>query len=160
MSPKRAKEHQLEDESRRAFADAIPSQWVVRDISKDYGIDTEVELFDDDGLATGHTFKVQLKGTQSLGGRKPHRSIKIDHLEYWRSLGVPVLVVRYVADPGELYAKWSFAHDPGVLGYSKKTTTVSFEDLLGTRIPAFESEIVLYRQLAAGWYPTRVANKA
>ncbi len=155
MSPTRAKEHQLEDESRRAFANAVPGSWVVRDVQKDYGIDTEVEIFADDGTATGLTFKVQLKGTQSLHGRRPHRSIQIEHIIYWQSLDSAVLVVLYVADSQTLYAKWSFAHDPGLSGYSKKTTTFSFDDdeLLDRRLSKFESDIVLYRQLVSGWVP-------
>jgi hypothetical protein len=155
MSPTRAKEHQLEDESRRAFANAVPGSWVVRNVEKDYGIDTEVEIFADDGTATGLTFKVQMKGTQSLQARRPHRSIKTDHIVYWQSLDSPVLVVLYVADSQTLYAKWSFAHDPGMSGYSKKTTTFSFEneELLDRRLPSLQSEIVLYRQLDSGWVP-------
>jgi hypothetical protein len=46
--PKRPKQHQLEDLSRAKFQLCLPEEWVIRDKDKDYGIDCEVELFDED----------------------------------------------------------------------------------------------------------------
>ena len=61
--PQRPREHQLETESRLAFHTALPSAWVLRNLTDDYGIDAEVELFDAKGFATGERFLVQLKAT-------------------------------------------------------------------------------------------------
>lgn len=43
---KRIRTHILEDESRIAFMQALPAEWVYRDKDKDYGIDCEVEIFE------------------------------------------------------------------------------------------------------------------
>ena len=66
-TPKRPRSHVLETESRQSFESAIPSEWVYRRKEDDYGIDGEVELFDDSGKTTGLLFYVQLKATDSTG---------------------------------------------------------------------------------------------
>ena len=48
--PNRPRSHQVSDESRRAFETALPGQWVPRVQQPDYGIDEEVEIFDEAGL--------------------------------------------------------------------------------------------------------------
>jgi hypothetical protein len=63
MCPSRTRAHELETESEAAFRAAIPSRWVFRRKSDDYGIDGEVEIFDLNGKATGHLVLVQLKAT-------------------------------------------------------------------------------------------------
>ena len=97
--PKRPKQHRLEDNSRIRFQEVLPEMWVYRDKDKDYGIDAEVELFDNDENAQGLVFWVQLKATES----KEKSSIlsidlEIDTLKYYKSLEIPVLLVRYSND--------------------------------------------------------------
>ena len=46
--PKRHRNHQLETESVREFQSLLPSTWVYRTPTDDYGIDGEVEIFDGD----------------------------------------------------------------------------------------------------------------
>lgn len=110
MLPSRPRSHELDTESERAFKCLLPSSWIVRPQSGDYGIDAEVEIFEDDHT-TGMTFKVQLKGTDTSRRRC---TIKIGTLEYWRSLDVPVLVVLYESRTGQLYGRWAHTHDPHV----------------------------------------------
>ena len=62
----RTRNHILEDKSRNIFNEIIPEKWVVRDKGKDYGIDCEVEIFDDYGNPTGIVFYVQLKALRYL----------------------------------------------------------------------------------------------
>ena len=61
--PKRHRNHQLETESVRELQSKLPSTWVYRTPTDDYGIDGEVEIFDDKGFATGRKFFLQLKAT-------------------------------------------------------------------------------------------------
>lgn len=63
--PKRPAKHQIEDQSRARFRLLLPEAWVFRDITPDYGIDGEVEIFDDTGKSTGLSFLVQLKASES-----------------------------------------------------------------------------------------------
>ena len=61
--PRRTRAHELEALSRSAMRACLPPGWVVRDVHQDdYGVDQQVEIFDD-GLATGLMFHVQLKAT-------------------------------------------------------------------------------------------------
>lgn len=64
--PSRVRNHVLETLSRDELSRLIsgPLGWVVRDVAIDYGIDVNVEIFDDRGEATGLTFKVQLEGME------------------------------------------------------------------------------------------------
>mgnify|MGYP002795085008 CR=1 FL=1 len=80
--------------------------WVYRDKDKDYGIDAEVELFDEDEKAQGIVFYVQLKATES----KKVSSIlnvtfDIDTLKYYKKLDIPVLLVRYSDINNSIYVK-------------------------------------------------------
>jgi tetratricopeptide (TPR) repeat protein len=105
--PKRPKQHQLEDLSRAKFQLCLPEEWVLRDKDKDYGIDCEVELFDKDENSTGILFYVQLKAT----GSKKEKEIfnvdfKIETLEYFKQLEIPVLLARYSQHLDKVYIKW------------------------------------------------------
>ncbi len=105
--PKRPKQHQLEDLSRAKFQLCLPEEWVIRDKDKDYGIDCEVELFDQEENSTGLLFYVQLKAT----GSKKESDIfnidfKIDTLEYFKQLEIPVLLARYSQHLDKTYVKW------------------------------------------------------
>lgn len=44
--PHRPREHELEDESRKAFENLLPARLIYRPIAPDYGIDGEVEEFE------------------------------------------------------------------------------------------------------------------
>lgn len=78
---KRTRSHRLEDISINKFNSLLPDLWVCRRKGKDYGVDLEVEIFDDDGDTTGLMFYVQLKATDNP---KLERSVsmKVDRLNY------------------------------------------------------------------------------
>ena len=65
---KRPKQHQIEEEGYEQFKACLPRHWVVRSQTHDYGIDREVEIFNQDAngdaISTGCIFKVQVKGTE------------------------------------------------------------------------------------------------
>jgi hypothetical protein len=56
--PFRVNQHEIEDISRAKFQLTIPREWVLRDKPKDYGIDGEVEIFDDNKESKGIFFGV------------------------------------------------------------------------------------------------------
>src|SRR4051794_6161174 len=99
----RPRQHVLETMSKAAFRGALPDLWVTRDQDQDYGIDAEVEIFDNAGHSTGLIFKVQLKSTEDLPASI---QVKIKHLKYWSSMPVPVMIVLYVASTDQLFVKW------------------------------------------------------
>jgi hypothetical protein len=57
-------QHRIEASAERLFNAALPLNWVPRKQTPDYGIDFEVEVFEDN-QQTGLRFYVQLKGTKS-----------------------------------------------------------------------------------------------
>ena len=111
--PNRPRTHVLEQLSRDAFSGLLtgPLGWLVRDIPIDYGIDVEVEIFDENGDATALTFKVQLKGMESPDHIGPFRDVKVDHLRYWSRFDVPVLLVAYDDSSNSVYGRWIHALD-------------------------------------------------
>jgi len=105
--PKRPKQHELEDLSRAKFQLSIPRKWVLRDKDKDYGIDSEVELFDENGNSQGLLFYVQLKSTSLKESSDIFNiDLKIETLEYFKQLEIPVLLARYSEYLDKIYVKW------------------------------------------------------
>lgn len=111
--PRRPRQHQLETESRAAIRSVIPSQWVYRDLDQDYGVDSEVEIFDHSGLATGAKFLVQLKATDEQDLRKALRlRFSLAKFAYYASLDLPVLIARYHAPTKRFFVRWFHSLDP------------------------------------------------
>lgn len=104
----RIKNHVIEDESRLFFKRMLPPVWVCRDKSNDYGIDCEVEIFDDNGNSTGLVFWVQLKGTDSKAEKTiKNISFKKEKISQFLSYDIPVLLVRYSSYKQTQYVKWA-----------------------------------------------------
>jgi hypothetical protein len=119
--PKRPRQHQLEAESRASIRSAIPSRWVYRDLDQDYGVDSEVEIFDQSGYATGNKFLVQLKATDEPDLQKALRLwFPLSKGAYYASLNLPVLIARYHAPSKQLFVRWFHSLDPY---YGRKTKT-------------------------------------
>jgi tetratricopeptide (TPR) repeat protein len=149
VSPKRPRSHILEDESRQRFPLVLPSAWVVREIPKDYGIDLEVEVFEDEE-ATGLTFKVQLKSTDAVKASIPKLQIDMDHLRYWSMLDVAVMIALYVQEESTFYWRWSRGVDAGLTKSTKKSTVVDFEsgDTLSMSVsPRIAGDLKVFRDL-------------
>lgn len=86
----------------------MPDAWVCRRKTGDYGIDLEVEIFEEDGTATGLLFYVQMKGTDNP--RDAQRlSVKVDRLQYMGQLEIPSVLVRACTETREL--NWIWASD-------------------------------------------------
>jgi len=105
---KRPLNHQLEDKSRAKFKLILPSPWVFRDITPDYGVDGEAEIFDNDNKSTGLSFLVQLKATQDKSKKKRLRvSLTKEQILYYRKRQPPVLIVRYDDVEDLVYCRWA-----------------------------------------------------
>ncbi len=105
--PTRPSTHQLEDQSRIAFRSHLPIGWVFRDKTPDYGIDGEVELFDEKDKATGDQFLVQLKAVEQLRKEAPSISLEIEWINYYLALELPVIVALWVKDSNEIFWIWA-----------------------------------------------------
>jgi Domain of unknown function (DUF4365) len=105
--PTRPRSHTLETESRRAFGTLLPSEWVNRSLESDYGIDEQVEVFDKRGRALGLMFLAQLKATDTHDLRSALKlSLKVDTHSYYRSLELPVMIVRFHSPTKKFYWRW------------------------------------------------------
>ena len=94
---KRSREHILEEESKRAFINLLPSEWIHREKHPDYGIDMEVEIVEGDDV-TNKVFWVQLKATGSikLRQKKIIFKAKTDHLRFWETCRLPVFIIYWI----------------------------------------------------------------
>lgn len=106
--PQRPKQHQAEDNSILEFQKILPIEWVFREKDKDYGIDGEVEIFDNEGNATGKIFYVQLKSTKDKLNSKGKITyyLKNSTANYYSEIQLPVLFVLYSETEKTLYARW------------------------------------------------------
>ncbi len=85
----------------------MPPEWVFRRHTPDYGTDGEVEIFDDNGSATGLKLNVQVKATDFEDDNLSHQiNLKAKTCQYYVSLDLPVLLVRYISATKRLYVKW------------------------------------------------------
>jgi tetratricopeptide (TPR) repeat protein len=152
--PKRVTQHEIEDISRAKFQLALPRKWVFRDKTKDYGIDGEVELFDNNKAPQGLVFWVQLKATESK-----EKSVilnvdfNIETLKYYKTLDIPVLLVRYSDYDNSIYIKWIhnidlfFAKENSKTFRVKLTEKDNWIDSTSTQIEKYLKKI---RQLKSG----------
>ncbi|TKC08383.1 DUF4365 domain-containing protein [Pedobacter polaris] len=123
----RTQNHIIEEESRLFFKSLLPSMWVCRDKSEDYGIDCEVEIFDEKGNLTGLVFWVQLKGTASNDIKVTQQfSFKNEKLDQFRNYNLPVLIARYSSMNKTIFFRW--ANSVYRLNREGKNTKISFLD--------------------------------
>ena len=120
----RPKQHQLEDKSIRIFQSKLPDSWVARDKSHDYGVDLEIEIFNEKNNTTGMLFFVQMKSSI-----KDYTStIDLDKFDYYETLPVPVLIVFYNEETEDLYYVWSKDIDLSQIKSDQKTKTINFKE--------------------------------
>jgi hypothetical protein len=105
--PKRPRSHALETDSRRAFATLLPSEWVTRPLISEYGLDEEVEVFGSKGSTTGLMFFIQMKATDKRDLAQALKlRFKVSTLDYYRSLELPVMIVRFHSHTRKFYWRW------------------------------------------------------
>jgi uncharacterized protein DUF4365 len=104
--PKRPASHVLEEQSRRAFKSALPSDWVIHDVFHDYGADFVVEVYES-SLPTGNEFLVQLKALHRKEAHKPFAvTIATATINYLVQRSLPAMIVGYDAQSRMLYYTW------------------------------------------------------
>lgn len=120
---KRVRNHIIEDESEHLLKGIVPSEWVLRKLSPDYGIDYIVEVFED-YQATGQHFFIQLKGTDR-SEKNQCISYQLDrkYYEYYSKLSMPILFVYCSVTSCKVWGKWM---NRGTIGEDAKSRKVSF----------------------------------
>jgi tetratricopeptide (TPR) repeat protein len=158
--PKRSRAHELETLSKREFEKLVPSNWVVRDKTPDYGVDCEVEIFESSGMATGAFFNVQLKATESKEEKTALEvRVKASTCNYWRSLNDPVLIARYVEPEKTFYARWFHQFDMSAINEKSdaqdtfKLTFNSNDILTSIKISELAKDVGTIRSMRQGKLP-------
>jgi len=107
--PRRPRPHQLEDLSRNKLHAAFESAgWTVEDLSKDYGEDLLVRLFEAE-IATPYSFFVQAKATDNLeryrsaGSGRIRFQIETGHVRHWIRFSEPVFLTLYDSKSDKTY---------------------------------------------------------
>lgn len=125
--PQRTRKQVLEEESRRAFAEALGPAYLFRDEVPDFSIDGGVEAFGDDGQPTGLRYLAQLKATDGArNSRNLAVQLPVDTAAYYYALPLPVLMVRYFAKDNAIYARWFHSLQTQSAPDLPKPKTVSF----------------------------------
>lgn len=135
--PIRTRSHELESESIKKFESYIPSKWVFRKKDPDYGIDGEIEIFDDTGKTTGLFINVQIKSTDATDIKDClQESFKVETLKYYSSLGYPVLIAKYSSKYDKFFYTWAHSKNRSPIQKGQQYVTVRFpeENLLSTEI--------------------------
>ncbi|WP_196799769.1 MULTISPECIES: DUF4365 domain-containing protein [unclassified Thioalkalivibrio] len=144
--PQRPRNHQLETESVRALQAIIPSTWVLRLFDSDYGVDGEIEIFSNDGHATGKKLLVQLKATDNEEPKTPLKvRLKRATVNYLSSFESPALIVLYISTEESLYFRWLHSFDPYWESDSDKSRTLKFAS---EHLWTSDKNVVVERDLA------------
>lgn len=146
--PKRHNNHQIEDASRRQFDRLLPDAWVSRPKTSDYGTDLEVEIFENDGTATGLMFYVQLRGTDDRA-KETSTTLSLEQLRYFHQLDVPTLLVRFCRPTSKFHYKWHFEIHPTPKQETQKSLTVNFsinQQWSDESLPALASDLMIARR--------------
>lgn len=109
--PKRVRSHALADDGVWWTYGCFPREWVVREQKPDYGIDLEVEVFDEDEYATGMVLGVQVKTIDQpfpSRGTYAYRA-EVGWVKGWLSRPYPVVLVCFFAT--DQRALWLWVKD-------------------------------------------------
>ncbi len=90
----RPPQHVIETESAIIFSQAIPSEWINRDIKPDYGLDKSIEVVEG-GKVSGKELLVQLKGTNNIKIADDFVSypLEVKNLRYYLERDTPVILI-------------------------------------------------------------------
>ena len=108
---KRPRQHEIDTAAQRLFESFLPTSWVVRKQEPDYGMDYDIEIFENEE-PTGISFYIQLKGTAKLDCK--HNEVKFtfetDKLAYYiDKVNKPVFIV--LVDIENKGCFWLFAQN-------------------------------------------------
>jgi hypothetical protein len=103
----RPPQHITETQSIKIFEQIIPSEWIIRDISPDYGLDKSIEIVEG-GKVTGKEVFVQLKGTNTINTTDGFVSytMEVKNLKYYLERDIPVVLT--VVDIPSKRCYWLF----------------------------------------------------
>lgn len=124
--PQRPRSHVLETRSEAYLLTCVPPEWIVRDVSHDYGLDKNVEIVDS-GAVTGKNFSIQLKATDRsfASGDSPSVSITTSALQYMANRPEPVMIILYSDAGGQAYWVWRHQLDISIRS-EQQSATVRF----------------------------------
>ncbi len=146
--PTRPIQHELEEASRIAF-ESLVAPWLYRRKTPDYGIDGEVEIFDERKKASGLQFLVQLKAEQRAR-RQTSIPLGIEWIKYYQSLELPVLLVLWVKETGKTFWLWATEIDLYYAKKNAKTYTVHLTNEWGAETRTqLQKHIDFHRQMKA-----------
>lgn len=111
--PSRVPQHQIDAAGQVLLRSALPPAWVVREQNPDYGIDYQIEIFEENGSWTGVQFSIQLKSSAAQYDRNIPLQLPLEKLAYWSSQALPVAVVVAAIRTSELRFRWAHDLDPG-----------------------------------------------
>ena len=121
--PKRPRQHNLEELSKRYFISKLPNNWTTEQPDSDYGVDLRVDIFEGE-YATGLELLIQLKASDTSVDEK-NEKIKLKTTTYnylWDKLQV-VMLVKYIAEEDEAY--WLFLNQVPKPDQDQETFTVN-----------------------------------
>jgi hypothetical protein len=146
VMPKRTATHITGEQAVLAFRQLLPKEWILREVSTDYGIDCEIEIVNADGLVTGAIVFAQLKGTVSENAAKQVIvQVKSSTVRYWVSLPIPVIIVRVFGTPAHVYWLDVRRHlqDTDRLDsvFTTRSTTLSFNFSYAPSLPSSSNNV-------------------
>lgn len=106
----RPHQHITQTESFNILAQTIPSEWIIRDINPDYGLDKSIEVVKGQNV-TGKEVLVQVKGTNTIDIKDGFVSytLEVDKLKYYLERESPIILT--VVDVPTRKCYWLFVQE-------------------------------------------------
>lgn len=122
--PIRPRTHVLERESINNLHENIPNEWVIQQMTNDYGVDYLVEIVQDQEV-NGNFFSVQLKATDTTFENQNNVTFRMNTstIRYLMNRVELVMLILYVSNEDQAY--WIWLRDiAGNVNYENRTYTV------------------------------------
>lgn len=103
--PRRTRGHVIADRAIHILRARLPSEWISREQSHDYGIDLEVEFRTGSEFLEGEVVKLQVKGHESIRIHQGtfRERVKTHTALYWLRLRMPIFLVSVDCSTEDVY---------------------------------------------------------
>lgn len=151
---KRPEQHVIDEEGSTLLRSLLPSNWILRDVSKDYGIDFELEIVDNK-IVSGNRILIQLKSTKNITFRTVNyrnkisnesrsfsadyisHSISTKELKYATNCGVPIIL--FIADISHNEIYWLPLREEVICNINNRSPKWREQKTATVRIPVWNN---------------------
>jgi Domain of unknown function (DUF4365) len=151
---KRNKQHVIDEEGSILLRNILPSNWILRNVLKDYGVDFELEIVDNE-IVSGNRILIQLKSTERISIKTVQYSNSIENethefsadyipfsistkeLKYATNCGIPIIL--FLADIVNKKVYWLPLREEVICNINNRSPKWRNQKTTTVRIPTWNN---------------------